>query len=365
MSLAAGLGLAASASAAEYDLYIGTYTNTLSRGIYHARLDAVTGKLSTPELAVEVASPCFLALSPDARWLYTANEGAGMVGAYARAATNGSLQALNTAGSSSTGPCHVSVSPDGKFLFAANYGSGSVKSFRLGPTGAVAAEASLIQHHGSGPNHNRQASAHAHFACTDASGKFLLVCDLGLDAVKIYTVQADGTLTEHGSASVPPGAGARHLVFSQDQRYVYVANEMGCSVSQFAWDAAAGRLKAMGTVSALAPGEKPNANWTAAEILLHPSGKFVYVTIRGEDTVTVLQAEPKSGHLKFVQTIPAGGKFPRGLGIDPSGRWLFTGNQRSDQVVEFAIDPATGKLTATGESWTIGSPVDFKFAPVK
>ena len=351
--------------AAEYFLYIGTYTEGLSKGIYVARLDGESGKLTMPELAVASPSPCFLAVSPNAKTIYAANEGVGYVSAYDRDPQSGRLTLMNDAPTSSSGPCHVSVAPNGRTLLAANYGGGSVKSFTLAPDGRIREDGSLILHHGSGPNTNRQTSAHAHCAVTDPAGKFVLVCDLGLDAVKIYALGTNGSLTAHGSASVPPGAGARHLVFSQDGRYVYVINEMGCSITQFAWESAGGVLTFVETVSILPPGVKPRDNWTSAELLVHPSGQFIYATVRGADTVDVLRVEPVSGRLTFLQSLAAGGLMPRGLGIDPGGKWLFTGNQKSDQVVQFGINPSTGRILPTGAQWKIGAPVDFKFVEVK
>ena len=360
---------ATAASAKEFLVYFGTYTNALSRGIYVARLDADTGKISTPELAAEVANPCFLNLSPDRRFLYSANStkfdgNNGSVSAFAVDKKSGGLKLLNEKSSGGNGPCHVSVDASGKVLLAANYGSGSVKSFRLENDGSIGPDGSLLQHTGSGVNTNRQAAPHAHFICADPGNRFALACDLGLDRVMAYQLNTTNARleVEHGYnlGDVPPGAGARHLAFSRDAKFIYVLNEMGCSISRFSWDAKNGLLELQETVSALPPGVELQKNFTAAEILVHPSGKFIYATLRGHDSVSVFAAK-KSGKLTFVQNISCGGKVPRGLGIDPTGRWLFTGNQKSDNVAEFSIEAKTGKLTATGTELHIGSPVDMKF----
>jgi 6-phosphogluconolactonase len=272
---------------------------------------------------------------------------------------SGALKILNEKPSGGTGPCHVSVDSAGKFLFVANYGGGSVKSFCLNPDGSLGADGSMMQHHGRSVNTNRQSSPHAHFICADPSNRFALACDLGADKIVIYKIADDGMLAEYGAASVPPGAGARHLAFSRDGKFVFVVNEMGCSVTTFTWSD--GRLTAGETVSLLPENVPVEKNLTAAEIRVHPSGKFVYATLRGHDSVSVLVADWSTGKLKLVQNISSGGKVPRGLGVDPTGRWLFTGNQKSDSVVEFSIDAATGKISPTGAELKIGAPVDVNF----
>jgi 6-phosphogluconolactonase len=369
------MALAVVAPAKEFLVYFGTYANALSRGIYVSRLDADTGKLSAPELAAATPSPDFLAVSPDEKFLYAANsvrafngENGGAVSAFAIDKTSGQLTFLDEKSSGGVDPCHVSVDASGKILFAANYGSGSVKSFRLNDDGSIGADGSLIQHHGSSVNASRQASAHAHFITADPGNHFALACDLGQDKVMIYKINpADATLAtnEIPFGSVPPGSGSRHLAFSPNGKFAYVVNEMGCTVTAFSWDAKRGELKTLEIVSALPPGEMVKGSYTAAEILVHPSGKFVYATLRGHDSVSVFAVSKRSGRLKFVQNLSSGGQVPRGLGIDPTGRWLITGNQKTDNAAAFAIDTKTGKLTPTGQSLTIGAPVDVKFVATK
>ncbi|MEY4916576.1 MAG: 6-phosphogluconolactonase [Verrucomicrobiota bacterium] len=365
------LMLAPLAPAKEFLVYFGTYTNALSRGIYVSRLDADTGKLSAPELAAAVGNPCFVNLSPDGKSLYSANsvksfngENAGSISAFAIDKKSGQLTLLNEKSSGGAGPCHVSVDASGKVLFTANYGGGSVKTFLLESNGSLGTDGSTIQHHGHSVNTNRQTAPHAHFICADPSNRFALACDLGTDSIMVYpfaTVSAG--LAQRGAAngSVPPGSGARHLAFSRDGKFVYVLNEMACTVSQFAWGEKSGALKLLETISALPADVELSKAFSAAEILVHPSGKYIYATLRGHDSVSVFAADTKSGKLTFVQNISSGGKVPRGLGIDPTGRWLITAHQKSDNALEFAIDAATGKLSPTGQELKIGSPVDVKF----
>jgi 6-phosphogluconolactonase len=357
--------LAVSVPAKDFLVYFGTYTNALSRGIYVSRLDADTGKISAPQLAAQTPSPCFINFSPDGKCLYAANsvkfhdENAGTVSAFAVDKKSGALKFLNDKSSGGIGPCHVSTDAGGKFLFAANYGGGSVKSFLLNADGSLGADGSVVPHHGTSVNTNRQSAPHAHFICADPSNRFALACDLGADKIVIYKIAADGTLAENFFASVPPGSGARHLAFSRDGKFAFVVNEMGCSVTTFSWHD--GNMAEIETVSLL-PADVPlKKEFTAAEIRVHPSGKFIYATVRGHDSVSVLAADEKSGRLKLIQNLSSGGKVPRGLGVDPTGRWLFTGNQKTDNAVEFAIDPASGKISPTGAELKIGSPVDVNF----
>jgi 6-phosphogluconolactonase len=370
------IAFATTAPAKDFLVYFGTYTNALSHGIYVSRLDAKTGKLSAPELAAEAGNPCFLNASPDEKFLYSANsvrtfngENAGSVSAFAIERKTGQLTLLNAKSSGGAGPCHVSVDAAGKILLAANYSGGSVKSFLLNADGSIGADGSILQHGGSSVNTNRQAGPHAHFITTDPSNRFALACDLGTDRIMIYTLNTNTAELDvqsgFSTTTVPAGSGARHLAFSRDGRFVHVINEMACTVTTFAWDGKDFPLKAVETVSALPPGVEVQNSFTSAEIRVHPSGKFVYATVRGHDSVSVFAADKKSGRLTFVQNISSGGKVPRGLGIDPTGRWLITGNQKTDNAVEFAINAKTGKLTPTGQELQIGSPVDVRFVQAK
>jgi 6-phosphogluconolactonase len=374
--VAASLLIALAAPARDFLVFFGTYTNALSRGIYVSRLDSKTGELTPPELAAETPSPCWIAISPDQKFLYSSDsvrgfngEKAGSVTAYAIDRKTGHLTLLNRKSSGGDGPCYTSVDPSGKVLIIANYGGGNVKSYRLNPDGSIGADGTFSQHVGHGPNASRQTSPHAHFITADPSGKFALACDLGLDKVVVYKINTlNGTLdlaSDFSTPTVPPGSGSRHLAFSRDAKFVHVINEMGCSVTTLAWDAKEGTLTPIETVSALPDNLPLKPAYTAAEILVHPNGHFVYTTVRGADIISVFAADKSTGKLTRIQTLNAGGQVPRGLGIDPTGHWLITGNQKSDNAAEFKIDPTTGQLTPTGRSLKIGSPVDVKFVPAK
>ena len=368
--IAAGLPVFPAASARDFLAYFGTFTNELSKGIYVSRLDTDTGKLSAPELAAAAASPNYLAVSPNGRFLYAATRGdgaGGTVSVFALDGHSGRLTRLDQKSSGGMGPCHVSVDAAGKTVLAANYNDGSVKSFHINPDGRLT-DGTVIQHHGHSINPTRQTGPHAHCVMPAPEGRFALACDLGLDQVMIYKLDPANAMlvaNEPAFASVPPGSGPRHLAFSPSGKNVYVINEMGCTVTAFTWDGLAGTLNAPETVSLLPSGEPVKAAYTAAEIVVSPNGRFLYATVRGHDSVSVLTVDGKSGRLVPVENVPCGGKIPRGMGIDPTGRWLIVANQKSETVAVFGINAATGRLTPTGQVLSVGAPVNVEFAPAQ
>jgi len=361
----------ATASARGSLAYFGTFTNSLSRGIYVSRLDDQSGILSAPELAAQVSNPNFLAVSPSGKILYAAtrgekipNEPPGAVNAFVIDAPTGRLARLNQKSSGGAGPCYLSVDAAGRFLFVANYAGGSMKSFLLQPDGSIGDEGTFIQHHGHGVDPSRQSEPHAHWVAVDPSGRFALACDLGMDKVMIYKINpanAELTANDPPFATVPPGSGARHLAFSRDGKFAHVINEMTCTITTFAWESRHGKLTSLETISALPPDTAMQASFSGAEIVMRPDGKFVYTTLRGHDSISVFATDVKGGRLTFVENVPSRGQIPRGLGIDPAGRWLIVCNQKTDNAVVFGINARTGKLTPTGQKLQIGGPVDVKF----
>lgn len=368
------LTLTAEAYAKEFLVYFGTYTNGLSQGIYVSRLDSKTGTLSDPVLAAETPSPCWVSISPDEKYLYAANsvnsfDGVknGEVSAFSIDAKSGQLTLINAKPSGGVGPCYVSTDASGRVLMAANYQGGNVKSFLIDANGGIGADGTFSQHTGQGVNKNRQESPHAHYIAMDPNNKFALVCDLGLDKVVVYALDTkSGALNLKSGltpTTVPPGSGSRHLVFSRDGKYVHVINEMACTITTLKWNKKDGSLDPVETVSVLPSNLPRKDNFTGAEILVHPSGKYVYATVRGagSDLVSVFAADSKTGKLTWLQSIGSGGEVPRGLGIDPTGHWLITGHQKSHNAVEYAIDVKTGMLTPTGRELKLGAPVCVQF----
>ena len=359
--------------AGEFLVYFGTYTGAKSKGIYVSRFDPATGRLSAPELAVATRNPSFLAVHPDGHFLYAVGEvdnaggkPAGTVSAFSLDRQSGKLTLLNQQASGGGGPCHLSVDATGKCLLVANYGSGSIAALPIHPDGSLGEAATTIQHTGSSVNPQRQAGPHAHFICPSPDNRFALNCDLGLDQVLVYRLDADAaalTSNDPPFAAVAPGAGPRHLAFSPDGKFVYVINEMGSTVSAFSYNSANAAMTGVQTLSTLP--KDFSTNNTCAEIVMHPSGKFLYGSNRGHDSIAMFTVDQKSGRLAFVEHQSTRGRTPRHIAIDPTGHWLFAENQASDTVIVFAIDPATGKLRPTGQSQTIGSPVCAVFVGAK
>ena len=355
------------APAAEYFVFFGTYTGAKSQGIYVSRFDSATGKLSEPELAAETKNPSFLAVHPTEKFLYAVGEvndtqgkRAGAVNAFAIENKTGKLTLLNQQTSGCTGPCHVSVDATGKTALVANYGGGSIAALPIRADGSLGEAATTIQHTGSSVNPKRQTKPYAHFIVPSPDNRFALTCDLGLDKVLVYQLDAaTAKLTTNNPphAVVPHGAGPRHLAFSPNGKFVYVINEMGLTIPTFSYDAARATLFEEQNISTLPASYSSTDKDSTAEIAVHPGGKFVYGSNRSHDSIAVFTVDAKSGKLTLVQHESTQGKTPRHFAIDPSGKWLFAENQNSDSVVVFAIDVATGKLKPTGQTLTIGSPV--------
>jgi 6-phosphogluconolactonase len=358
-----------SARTATLSVYIGTYTGPQSKGIYLFRMDMAGGALTPLGAVGEVANPSFVAIAPSRRFLYAANEvsdfagqNSGAISSFSVDASTGRLQLLNQQPSGGSGPCHVSTDASGRYILSSNYGSGSVAVLTAGEDGRLGVPVCVVQHRGSGPDPKRQAGPHVHSAQFDPSGRFVLVADLGLDKVMIYRFNAaTGQLTPNDppAATTRPGAGPRHLAFAPGGRFVYVASEMGSLVTAFAYDGDTGRLSEVQTLSTL-PQDFHAAN-TASEIAMLPTGRFLYVSNRGHDSIATFRVDAQSGRLALVGHVSTQGKNPRGFGIDPSGAFLVAANQASDNLVVFRLDAATGLPHSVGAVGKVASPVCVKF----
>ena len=367
----AALFIALSAHA-DYLVYFGTYTGAKSKGIYLSRLND-EGKLSAPELVAETANPTYLALHPNNQFLYSIGEvskyggkKAGSVSAFGIDRASGKLTPLNQQTSGGDGPCHIALDEKGRCVVVANYGGGSVEALPVKKDGSLGEPGTFIQHEGSSANKSRQEGPHGHCILVDPSQKFALACDLGLDKVLIYKLDADkATLTPNDPAfgTVAPGSGPRHIAFHPDGKFAYVINEMACTMTAFAWDSRRGALTEIQNISTL-PGEVQKG-FSTAEVYVHPNGKFVYGSNRGHHSIVVFACDEKTGKLTLVEHQPTQGKTPRHFGIDPKGKFLLAENQDSGSVVVFRIDAKTGKLTATGSTIEVGAPVCAVFVPVK
>lgn len=353
-------------------VYFGTYTNgPMSKGIYVSRLDTATGALTAPVLAAEASSPSFLAVHPNGNYLYSVNElntfegkASGGVSAFAIDRATGLLKILNQQPSVGAGPAHLIVDRAGQNVLVANYGGGSVTVLPLERNGKLKSASAFVQHTGSSVNPQRQKEPHAHSVNVDAANRFAYVADLGLDKILIYRLDpAKGllTLNDPPSVSVKPGSGPRHVALHPTGRFAYLINEITCTVTAFTNDSAKGELKEIQTVSTLPAAQAMQSGFSGAEVQVHPSGKFLYASNRGHDSLAVFSIDQRTGRLTAVQNQPTLGKTPRGFGIDPDGGYLLAGNQRSDSVVVFRIDQQTGKLTPTGTKIEVGAPVCVKF----
>lgn len=344
--------------------FFGTYTSGQSKGIYASRLDAA-GKLGEPKLVADCASPSFLATDFRQRFLYAISEVGpqsgphkGNVLAFAINRTTGELTRLNEQLSGGDALCHVSVDRSDRMVMVASYGGGSVSSLPIQRDGSLGAPASFIQHHGSSVNPRNQTSPHAHCITPDPTGKFAVVCDLGLDQVLAYRLDAKAaTLTpgEPAFTKVTPGVGPRHLAFHPNGKFAYVINEMDCSVTAFAYDRRRGSLAELQTTSTLA-GATNAPGLSGAEVVVHPSGRWLYSSTRGLDVINVFAVDKKSGKLTHIENVSSGGKTPRNFNVAPDGRFLLAANQNSGNVVVFRIDASSGRLTPTGASVAVGSP---------
>lgn len=357
-------------------LYIGTYTATesaygrQSQGIYRFRFDPATGALTPAGVTTGIANPSWLALHPNGRFLYAGSEvrehgrrSGGAAVAYARTATTGELTRINDALTGGAGPCYLSLDPSGRLLLVANYVSGNLTILPVRPDGGLEPAAQLIQHTGHGPVADRQEGPHAHCVLPDPTGRFALAADLGSDQVLIYRIDAEARrLVPAATAGVAlaPGTGPRHIAFHPTGRWVYVTGELNSTLAVFSWDGEQGRLEPVQVVSTLPEG------WTGtnypAEVAVAASGRFVYMSNRGHDSIAIFAADDTTGKLTPIGHEPTQGAFPRHFALDPTAAFLVVAHQNSDNVVVFRVDRESGRLTPTGHAATVPMPVCVRFA---
>jgi 6-phosphogluconolactonase len=363
----------------KYLAFVGTYTaKTESKGIYAFEFDADTGKLTPKGVAAETPDPSWVAVHPSGKFLYAANESgkASTISAFAIDAKIAKLTLVKQVPAMGEDPCYLSFDRTGKFLLTANYSSGNSVAFEILPDGMLGTHAESPNYGMSpnvgklGPNKERQEAQHAHWIQPSRDNHFVYIADLGLDSILTFRFNPDAwktgkpilSSTPNGdffdqAAVLAPGTGPRHAVFSSDERFLYVLGELKSTVTVFAHNGE--KFRSVQFISMLPPGFSGRND--AAEIAVHHSGKFLYASNRGEDTIAVFSINPQKGTLTHIENVPTQGKEPRHFAIDPTGRYLLAENQNSNTIVEFRIDAATGKLTPTGEVVHVPSPVCLAF----
>jgi 6-phosphogluconolactonase len=350
-------------------VYVGTYTSGKSEGIYLYKLNLTSGELTRAGTTKGVVNPSFLTLAPNRRYLYAVNEvddfagrKSGAVSAFAVDQKTGELRLLNQQASLGANPCYVEVDASGKFVLIANYTGGNVAVFPIHSDGSLGESADTKQYQGSSVNRERQEGPHAHCIRLDPTNRFAYSCDLGTDKIMIFRFDArSGKLLpgEPPWVQVKPGAGPRHLAFHQSGRYVFTLNEMHSTVTAFARDPEKGTLRELQTVATL-PKDFGGAN-TGADIHVSPTGRFLYSSNRGHDSIAIFKIDPRNGALTAIGHEPTRGMTPRNFAIDPSGAFLLVANQKSGNIVGFRLDERTGRLSATGQVVQVPSPVCLKF----
>lgn len=363
----AALSLPLPAAAAEYITYIGTGGRE-SKGIYAFRFDSKSGKLDPIGLVAETRRPSFVALHPNRRFLYAVSESnSGAVSAFSIDAKTGKLTLLNTVSSKGAGPCYVQVDHAGKNVLVANYGGGSVAVLPIDADGKLRESVSFVQHTGAVADVKRQGGPRAHSFNPSPDNRFAVAADLGLDELLVYRFDAAaGTIAPNDPpfAKVAPRSGPRHFAFHPSGKFAYAINEISCTVTAFGYDARNGVLKEIQTTSTLPKDVKVTDALSTAEVQVHPSGKFLYGSNRVHDSIAVFSIA-SNGTLTLLENVPTQGKIPRNFGIDPTGSFLLAANQDSNTIVVFRIDKKTGRLTPTGQTVEVPTPMCVKFLAVK
>jgi 6-phosphogluconolactonase len=349
-------------------VYFGTFSKGDKGGVFSSQLDLATGSLTPARRVAGVDNPGFLAISTDQQRLYAivdAREQDRSLGAVAafRISANGDLVPINTMKTDGGTFCHVSLDRTGRFLFAARYGDGNAVVMPLDESGAVQPVSSTVQHSGSGPNKNRQERAHAHAINIAPDNRFAFVADLGTDEIRSYRFDASrGALQPNDppGAKLAPGSGPRHFAFHPMRPLAYAVCELDQTVVTLQYDSEKGTMTPVHT-AAIIP-DDVTGEQKAAEVVVHPSGKYVYASNRGHDALVVYRVDEESGHLTFVERHEKDIDYPRNFAIDPTGRWLLCANRATDNVRVYRIDPVSGGLTDTQTSTSVPQPVCVRFA---
>jgi 6-phosphogluconolactonase len=349
--------------------FVGCYStadrNGHGSGISTYQMDSTTGAWELRGTLDGITNPSFLALHPSAPFLYCVHGGSGQgVSSFAISPERGALTYVNTQPSGGTNPVHLSIHPSGSCLVVANYTGGTVAMLPIAADHSVGPASSVLELTGEpGPDPVEQPGPHPHDIPLDPSGQFAVIPDKGLDRVFVFrldTAQRKLVPTEQESVQSKPGAGPRHAAFHPSAPYLYVINELDSTVSTFRFDTNTGSLAELQVLTSLPAAFKERS--TGAEIAVAPSGKFVYASNRGHDSIVICAVDPNSRQLTTIGWEPTRGRQPRHFALDPSGSFLYAANQASDSITTFAVDGTSGTLTSTGQIVRTGSPVSIVFA---
>ncbi|MES2221503.1 MAG: lactonase family protein [Acidobacteriota bacterium] len=360
-SLAVTSRLSLAASGRSKRIYIGTYTRKSSQGVYVYRWKPESGEMEQIGLAAKTPNPSFLTLSPNHNNLYCVNEqdhANGNVSAFAIDRATGTLMPKNVAPSGGSAPCNLTTDHTGQSLFVANYSSGSVSSYKILSGGSLSQPVSNIFFKGHSIDPERQKGAHTHCTTVSPENKYLLVNDLGLDRIMVF--HFDPTTAKLAPNDPPfysavPGSGPRNLTFHPNGKWAYSIAEMGSIIECMDWNGEKGILTRFQVISSLPKEHKTPTD--AATVQVHPNGRFLYGSNRGDDSITAFSIHPKNGHLALIQRISCEGGSPRHFAVAPDGKWLVVANQDTANIVILKCDPATGKLAAIGRQYPLDSPV--------
>jgi len=352
-----------SQSGFDYFLLIGTYTNGKSEGIYVYKFNSSSGEFS-PVSKIWSGNPSFLAVSPDARFVYSVNENQpGGVSSFSFDKSTGNLRELNQQPSGGDHPCYITTDKTGRWVIAGNYSGGNLSVLPVKMDGSLEKPIQTINHVGSSINKTRQEKPHVHATVFSPDSKYLFVPDLGIDKVMVYKFNSKkGKLSSHSSPFVAatPGSGPRHFDFHPSGKYAYLMEELTGNVTAFSHKK--GKLIAIQTLSALPADYKGPIG--SADIHVSPDGKFLYSSNRGEsNTIAIFSIDEKSGKLTAMGHRSTGGRTPRNFNFDPSGNFLLVANQNSDEIVIFRRN--SGLLEDTGKRIQVPSPVCIKWSSAK
>jgi len=345
-------------------IYVGTYSQNNSKGIYVLKFDRKNLTTTTIQTVHDKESPTFLALHPNKQFLYAAyREGkdekdeTGTIVSYSIAPDTGKLTKINEVSSAGASPCHISVDPTGNVVFLSHYQGGNLSTFKIMETGGLSEVASFIQHTGKSV-HANQNKAHMHSMIASTDGKWVYASDLGIDQILKYKVNLEkGTVDENPVIfQTTPGAGPRHFVFHPSLPFAYSLEELSNTVSIYSLDQENGDLSPIGRINML--NDKLHSDYNAgADIHFSMDGRWLYASNRGQDNIVVYKVDQDTGLLETQGHVPAGGTHPRNFKVDEKGAFVFVANMETDNLAIFSIDSETGMLKATGKNIEIPRPV--------